>query len=360
MPSQSPHHRRQGFTLIELLVVIAIIAVLIGLLLPAVQKVREAAARMETANKLKQIGLAFHNFHDTMNALPPTNGWRQALPAGQTYLVGGADGSAFFHILPFMEQKNLYETSKTTQYYIYSDSGSTTSTGSYTYSDPTYGYTYTYSYTSSGYTYQYVPSGVQAYWGAAIAYQGVPGKAFSATNDPSAQSDPNYYSSFLLNSAVFDLRPTFVQIKDGLSNTIFVAEGYSNCYGSSGSYYRSPLWAGYYYGSVGYSYSYSYHWTGSYYTSNGYTDQTYSYGYSYSYAPKFDPIAGKTFQVRPSPGYSYTGQGCDPSVPQGLSTGGIQVLLGDGSVRMVSSSVTAPTWMAALTPNAGDLLGNDW
>jgi prepilin-type N-terminal cleavage/methylation domain-containing protein/prepilin-type processing-associated H-X9-DG protein len=102
---------RGGFTLVELLVVVAIIAVLIGLSLPAVQRVREAANRSQCQNNLKQLGLALHNFHGAYGRFPPGYGYNSNTPA-QSPGPGAVPGSWIRHLLPYIEQVQGYPADK--------------------------------------------------------------------------------------------------------------------------------------------------------------------------------------------------------------------------------------------------------
>src|SRR5579871_1167765 len=108
LPMLTPCRVRRGFTLIELLVVIAIIAILIGLLLPAVQKVREAAARSKCQNNLKQMMLACHNFENANGYLPPGGVYPTAATQADSYSVHS-------RILPYIEQASLYQLVDLTQ-----------------------------------------------------------------------------------------------------------------------------------------------------------------------------------------------------------------------------------------------------
>jgi prepilin-type N-terminal cleavage/methylation domain-containing protein len=374
-----PRPRRGAFTLIELLVVIAIIAILIGLLVPAVQKVRAAAARAQSANNLKQMGLALHSYNDAYKRLPPTLGWRPAATNGQQYVNGGVYGTAFFHILPFIEQTAIYNQARQTKYYFYSANGpgsittvtfppyqvTTQQTGpgtptiniyhyDYTKAPYNYGYKFDETVTYTGVpTLQYVPSGVTANWGD-LANGTIP--IYLAPNDPSLNYTSGPYMSYLANSTVFDISSVSLQsITDGTSNTIFLAEGYQYC----GVNYRSSQWNA----SVGVSYHETYSVSYSYtYPNNPSWNFSSSYsgafdgsaGGNAANAPKFGYVAGQTFQDSPAR-YSANGK-----LPQSFSSGVIMVALGDGSVRGIATGITPATWAAALTPNAGDLLGSDW
>jgi prepilin-type N-terminal cleavage/methylation domain-containing protein/prepilin-type processing-associated H-X9-DG protein len=120
-PNALALRRRSGFTLIELLVVIAIIAVLIALLLPAVQQAREAARRSQCKNNLKQIGLAFHNYHDITKALPDggnDNTGKSSWPCGDCCNANTrGEWNWMYQILPQIEQANLYAVTSDTKIY---------------------------------------------------------------------------------------------------------------------------------------------------------------------------------------------------------------------------------------------------
>jgi prepilin-type N-terminal cleavage/methylation domain-containing protein/prepilin-type processing-associated H-X9-DG protein len=319
----------RGFTLVELLVVIAIIGILIGLLLPAVQKIREAAARIQCSNNLKQIVLAIQNCADTHEGiLPPGLG----LYPNRMGSYRNGEGGLFLHILPYIEQDNLYNA--TFDFY-----------------DPiTQPLNYDQRNDKSDWS---AHSSTYTQWNGTL--QNAKVKPYFCPSDPTADLGFSWggksMTSYAYNGMIFGVSyqwgwgmgtvrfPAFIQ--DGSSNTVFITE-------------KEVL-------------------------SLGTTSWTPDDGVNYwpDWGPVISSIEGgfptvgpaAMFTVRPL--IQCTGDGS--SNVTGLKgacargdaansphTGGINAALGDGSVKFVNGAVSATTWWAALTPNAGDLPGNDW
>jgi prepilin-type N-terminal cleavage/methylation domain-containing protein len=326
-------NKRSGFTLIELLVVIAIIAILIGLLLPAVQKVREAAARTKCQNNIKQIGIAVHNYHSSFNQIPPIGDWN-ALMRGNSYPAlscgggltapDGAQGSWLVHLLPYLEQGPLFAE-------FMQVAGLNLGTNDFTPYD---------ALTTISIKGFICPSDGSPINGAIAPYISLGGTNYALC-------------SYAGNVCVFNpvTQGSFVtQVPDGTSNTVMVAERLMWCdttialgFSSSGLPYTGPSWA----------WLYPDHGDGSLWAAFGWRTANVSGSGTVSDLRTDFKDGNTPFQVNVTP------QKCDLLVTQSVHMA-MQIGLADGSCRGVSAGVSVSTWVAACTPNDGVALGADW
>lgn len=307
------HRKTSGFTLIELLVVIAIIAILIGLLLPAVQKVRAAAARSTCQNNLKQISLAVHNFQGTYGKVPLAE-WYAGNPNAYGVVISptGTSGTTFYYLLPFIEQGPLY-----TQLNGNSMNAGTTVVKTFICpSDP--------SVQNAG-----------TYGGCGVM------------NGVNVQRDNFGSCCYAANVMVFEPRGTLsieVAMSDGTANCVMFAERFKNCSpdGAHGGGCTLPAWA----------------WNtiangGDCWSSPTFGAQNDGISNMNCGGALFNN-GGVGFQAGPA------AQAANWYVTQGGHPSTMQVGLGDGSVRGVSQSMSAVTWTNACTPSDGIPLGSDW
>jgi hypothetical protein len=313
--------KRAGFTFISLLVVIAILAMLLALLVPAVQKVREAAARTQSVNNLKKLTLACHNCNDAYKKLPPASGWFGQVQEPKLESPGGIPLTAHIYLMPFIEQDNLYKQILQGAVVEGNAGAGKTAVGSILV--PTFLSPQDMTQINSGAgVANYVANlrvfsdtGFQTAWDTAI--KPAKGGVNARSGKPWYQGTANIPRSF----------------PDGTSNTMAFTTMYGVCGAEAPPtlFYNSPV-------KDKHSPFFGFHAP----TAKASQDTD-------------GPTKGEIFQVQPAQ------KDCNPSyTPQAFATYGINVSLFDGSVRMVSSSISTRTWGLAQQPNDGIPLGPDW